>query len=94
MLGTTETYHTHITVAGVSFAWCVILSVMQGKLDSAAQVKAQATASKLMEQALDGAQQTQLTPVVKPVSAPSFASRPVVAGLQGGRPTSPELRRV
>lgn len=63
---------------------------MQGKLDSAAQ----ATASKLVEQALDvtGHPETQLAPVVKPVAAPSFAARPVAAGLHG-RPTS-ELRRM
>lgn len=83
-------------MAGVSFAWCVILSVMQGKLDSAAQ--AHATASKLVEQALDatGHPQANLTPVVKPVAAPSFAARPVVAGLHG-RPTfaeQSELRRM
>ncbi len=73
---------------------------MQGKLDSAAQdsaAQARATAGKLMEQALDatGHPEASLKPVMKPVSAPTFAARPVVSNALHSRSfaESSELRR-
>lgn len=61
-------------VAGVSFAWCIILSVMQGKLDTQ-----QASEALKKAEALSQAAAAAQGPAPKPMGGPTFASRPLVA---------------
>lgn len=78
-------------VAAVSFAWCIILSCMQGKLDSKQAQAALAKAEELLEQAEAAA---PLKPTVKPVSGPTFASSGIVAAsLQESRIPSAHTAR-